>query len=94
MILCYTELHVIFRVGVNVMEQIDMFDIINTKNEIPDKKIPKTAVLKKKELWCPYCSKPVIFTADRVLGVKRCPYCGISNKDYNVKMVNDRWIKR
>lgn len=72
--------------------QIDMFNIINTKKETPDKEIPEGAKLKKKQLWCPYCSKPVIFLIDKVLGVKKCPYCGISEKDYNVKMVNDTWI--
>lgn len=73
-------------------KQIDMFDIINTKNETPDRKLPERIKLKKKELWCPYCSKPVIFLTDKTLGVKKCPYCGISEKDYSVKMVNDKWI--
>lgn len=73
-------------------KQIDMFDIINTRNENPDKKIPETAKLKKKELWCPYCSKPVIFQMDKIFRVKKCPYCGISEKDYNVKLVNDKWL--
>ena len=73
-------------------KQIDMFDVINTRNETPDRKLPERIKLKKKELWCPYCSKPVIFLMDKTLGVKKCPYCGISEKDYNVKMVNDKWI--
>lgn len=80
------------KAGENMDKQIDMFDIINTKNETPDRKLPERIKLKKKELWCPYCSKPVIFLTDKTLGVKKCPYCGISERDYSVKMVNDKWI--
>jgi len=73
-------------------KQIDMFHTINTKNEEPDKEIPEKAKLTNKQRWCPYCSKPVIFIKDKVHGVKRCPYCNISDKDYNVKMVNNKWL--
>jgi uncharacterized Zn-finger protein len=73
-------------------KQIDMFPIINTKNEDPDKTIPEYARLTNKQMWCPYCSKPVIFNLDKKLGVRRCPFCGISEKDYNVKLVNNKWI--
>jgi uncharacterized Zn-finger protein len=72
--------------------QIDMFSVINIKNENPDRTIPKGVKLKGKEKWCPYCSKPVIFVKDKVRGVKRCPYCNISHKDYHVKMVNNNWV--
>ncbi|MDD2446864.1 MAG: hypothetical protein PHY91_04130 [Tissierellia bacterium] len=72
--------------------QTDMFSIINNKNEIPDKHIPKGVKLKKREMWCPYCSKPVMFIKDKAHGVKRCPYCNISDKDYYVKMVNRNWF--
>lgn len=73
-------------------KQLDMFNIINKRNEIPDKKIPKGIKLINNEIWCPYCSKPIILVFDKVLGVKKCPYCGISEKDYNIKLVNDKWI--
>lgn len=72
--------------------QLDMFEVINTRNNIPDKEIPKDAKLKDNQKWCPYCSKPVIFVRDHGHGVNRCPYCSISDKDYNVKMVNNRWL--
>lgn len=72
--------------------QLDMFEIINTRNENPDKEIPEEIKLRDKQSWCPYCSKPVIFIKDKAHGVKRCPYCSISSKDYNVKMVNNRWL--
>lgn len=72
-------------------KQIDMFSIINTRNENPDKEIPENIKLKAKELWCPYCSKPVVFIKDKESGVKKCPYCKVSNKDYNVKQVNGLW---
>lgn len=73
-------------------EQTNMFSIINIKNENPDKKTPKGVKLNKKEMWCPYCSKPVIFIKDKEHGIRRCPYCNISNRDYYVKMVNKSWI--
>jgi len=73
-------------------KQIDMFDTINTRNETPDKEMPESVNLTKKQRWCPYCSKPVVFIRDKVSGVKRCPYCNISEKDYNVKMVNNNWL--
>lgn len=73
-------------------KQTDMFSIININNKKPDTSIPDGVKLKKKELWCPYCSKPVIFIRDKELGVKKCPYCKVSDRDYNVKMVNKRWI--
>lgn len=72
--------------------QIIMFPIINTKNENPDKTIPDKAKLTNKQMWCPYCSKPVVFVLDNRLGVRKCPYCGISDKDYNVKKVNNKWF--
>lgn len=72
--------------------QLDMFSVINTRNDEPDREIPKDAKLKDNEKWCPYCSKPVIFIRDQAHGVNRCPYCSISDKDYNVKMVNNRWL--
>lgn len=73
-------------------KQIDMFLTINTINENPDKTIPEKAKLTNKQMWCPYCSKPVVFVSDKRLGVRKCPYCGISDKDYNVKKVNNKWI--
>ncbi|MGN9164502.1 hypothetical protein ACTNDY_04320 [Tissierellaceae bacterium HCP3S3_D8] len=73
-------------------KQEDMFSIINIKNKEPDTNIPEGVKLKEKELWCPYCSKPVIFIRDKKLGVKRCPYCKVSNRDYNVKQVNKKWL--
>lgn len=75
-----------------VDNQIDMFNIINTRNENPDTELPKSVKLKEKEMWCPYCSKPAIFKKHKNLGVKKCPYCGISENDYNVKQVNKRWL--
>lgn len=73
-------------------DQLDMFETINTRNETPDKDIPEGANLKDYQRWCPYCSKPVIFIKDKERGIKKCPYCGISNRDYSVKMVNHKWL--
>lgn len=74
-------------------KQIDMFGIININNKNPDTSIPEGVKLKGRELWCPYCSKPVIFIKDKDLGVRKCPYCKVSERDYNVKQVNKRWIQ-
>ncbi|MBU5427013.1 hypothetical protein KQI41_11370 [Tissierella pigra] len=73
-------------------EQRDMFSIININNKNPDSDIPKDVKLRPKELWCPYCSKPVIFIKDKELGVRKCPYCKVSDRDYNVKKINKKWL--
>ena len=73
-------------------KQLDMFGEINEMNETPDRVLPEGVKLDAKQSWCPYCSKPVIFVMDKSLGVKRCPYCGISDKDFNVRMINNKWV--
>ena len=73
-------------------KQIDMFGAINTNNKIPDISMPEGVKLKPRQLWCPYCSKHVMFVKDKERGIKRCPYCGISDRDYNVKQVNKKWL--
>lgn len=60
-------------------------------NNQPDRAIPNNVKLKRGQYWCPYCSNPVKFINDEKLGVKRCPICGISNRDYYVKKVNNLW---
>ncbi|NBI07572.1 hypothetical protein [Senegalia massiliensis] len=56
--------------------------------KVKNKVLPKNIRLKDKQLWCPYCSCPVIFQKDKNLGTKRCPLCSISIRDYWVKKVN------
>lgn len=73
------------------LKQIDMFNLTKVANKEPDKTIPKGVKLKRGQLWCPYCSNPVVFVKDNTLGVKKCPICGISDRDFNVKMVNNIW---
>ena len=68
-------------------EQMNLFKLIKF-NENPDEKIPKGVVLTKIQIWCPYCSNKVIFKKDKKLGIKKCPICNISEKDYWVKKVN------
>ena len=73
-------------------KQTDIFEIVKPElNEIPDKKIPKDIHLKSGQLYCPHCSNVGAFKRDKKLGVGRCPYCGVSERDYNVKLVNSRW---
>lgn len=38
--------------------------------------------------WCPYCAKVVMLVKDSYLGVKRCPLCGISDRDNYMKIAN------
>lgn len=72
-------------------KQINLFSIIRDKSKEPDKVIPKGIKIDRGMLWCPYCSTIVKFIKDKQLGVSRCPFCRISDRDYSVKMVNKRW---
>lgn len=74
-----------------MLEQTDMFSIGIDVNKEPDKFIPKGVKLKKGQLWCPYCSNIVKFIKDKKLGVSKCPFCGISNRDFHVRKVNKLW---
>lgn len=71
----------------DISEQMNLFKLIKF-NDNPDKSKPKNIVLSKKQLWCPYCSNKVVFKKDKKLGVKKCPICSISEKDFWVKKVN------
>jgi rubrerythrin len=73
------------------LKQIDIFSLTKNINEEPDKSIPKGVKLKKGQLWCPYCSNPVMFVKDNKLNIKKCPICGISDRDFWVKKVNNIW---
>lgn len=68
-----------------------MFKYFRNKDRQSDDFIPSGVKLKKDQLWCPYCSNIVKFIRDKELGVYKCPYCGISDRDYNVKKVNKKW---
>lgn len=68
-------------------EQLTLFKLLKF-NHTPDKKIPDYISLSGRQLWCPYCSNKVIFVKDKALGVKKCPICGITERDYWVKKVN------
>ncbi|MDR7870136.1 MAG: hypothetical protein RIN55_04700 [Tissierellaceae bacterium] len=72
-------------------KQVDMFGIIVSINKEPDKSIPKGVKLKEGQLWCPYCSNIVKFVKDDHLGINKCPFCGISDSEYSVRMVNKLW---
>lgn len=69
-------------------EQLSIFSLIDFNKE-PDKQIPPNISFKKNQIWCPYCSTKVVFKRDKNLGVKKCPICGITIKDYWVKKVNN-----
>jgi len=69
-------------------KQMSLFKLMDF-NKQPDSEIPQGIHLSGKQLWCPYCSNKVIFKRDKKLGVKKCPICGITEKDYWVKKVNN-----
>ncbi|PKM70642.1 MAG: hypothetical protein CVU93_01040 [Firmicutes bacterium HGW-Firmicutes-18] len=68
-------------------EQLSLFKLVQF-NKQPDKSIPDKIHLSGKQQWCPYCSNKVIFVRDKKLGVKKCPVCNITERDYWVKRVN------
>lgn len=72
-------------------DQTNIFDLTRDKNKVPDKAIPEGIKIQRGLLWCPYCSTVVKFVKDKHLGVGRCPFCGVSDRDYNVKKVNKIW---
>lgn len=74
-------------VDMDISEQMNLFRLIKF-NDNPDESMPKNIALSKKQLWCPYCSNKVVFKRDKKLGIKKCPICNISEKDFWVKKVN------
>lgn len=74
-------------------QENNMFNKIIKINSKPDSKIPDNVKLKENQVWCPYCSNIVVFIKDKSKGVKKCPYCSISDRDYNVRKINKLWIK-
>ncbi len=70
-----------------ISEQLSLFRLVQF-NKTPDQKKPDCVSLSGNQLWCPYCSNKVIFIKDKRLGVKKCPICNITEKDYWVKKVN------
>lgn len=65
-----------------------LFDLVPKPKTVKDRQLPEGINLKSKYLWCPYCSMPVIFQKDKKLGVKKCPSCSITDRDFWVKKVN------
>lgn len=72
-------------------EQANIFNLTRDRGKEPDKTIPKGVKVGRGLLWCPYCSTIVKFERDKQLGVNKCPFCGISDRDFHVKMVNKKW---
>jgi len=73
-------------------KEYNLFSLVHRdKDKPPDEVIPERVELKVNQMWCPYCSTPVVFVKDKKFGVKRCPICGISDRDYYVKRLNSKW---
>jgi transcription elongation factor Elf1 len=53
---------------------------------------------KNNHAWCPYCGKETIFGLDKKLDSTRCIACGISSRDFYVRILNglgkDRELER
>lgn len=78
--------------GDSMNKEYNLFSLTKyNANVNPDKTIPTHVKLKNKQMWCPYCSCPVIFLKDKEFNVRECPLCGISDRDYYVKLVNKMW---
>jgi hypothetical protein len=54
----------------------------------PDK--PEGLRLSASEAWCPYCGRPTVFRHNKFVGIKHCPRCGISDRDFYVRRAN-KW---
>lgn len=65
-----------------------LFDLFEKPKEVKDKVLPKNINLSSGYVWCPYCSMPVKLIKDKKFGIKKCPICSISEKDYWMKKVN------
>lgn len=75
-----------------MVKELNLFSLVKPIiNESADEKIPDRVNLKANQMWCPYCSSPVVFVKANSLGVKKCPACGISERDYYVKRLNSKW---
>lgn len=51
-------------------------------------KPPQGVTVPKGYHWCPYCSMSVKLVKDKKLGIKRCPICSMSSRDYHMKNAN------
>jgi hypothetical protein len=72
-------------------------ELISRRKTFPK---PKGLILKRNDLWCPYCVKPRQFKGNQLVQLdgisfisdyKRCVVCGISDNDYHVKTMNHLW---
>lgn len=52
--------------------------------------IPEGIDIGKKKMWCPYCQTVNEFKKTQG-GYKNCPICGISNQDFYVKVLNNKF---
>jgi hypothetical protein len=72
-----------------------IFKPLLSKEELPKKvqfeELPADIKLKRGEWFCPYCGSASKFIDDKFKGCKRCSFCGISEDDYYVKMLNHLW---
>lgn len=52
---------------------------------------PEDFKRKGNKWWCPYCRKIRVFKLDKVFDIKRCPVCGIGERDWYVRRYNNLW---
>lgn len=55
---------------------------------LSESKKPEGLKTKPYHLWCPYCGMYTHFRKDGYLGVNRCERCGITHRDFFVKVAN------
>ncbi|MGI6405528.1 MAG: hypothetical protein ACOX2E_03455 [Syntrophaceticus sp.] len=59
---------------------------------------PKDYRWRKSRAWCPYCGKETTFGWDKKVDATRCMDCGISSREFHVRVLNgmgkDRELER
>ncbi len=69
-------------------EQLNLFKLVKFDTH-PNEK-PINIKLSRNQIWCPYCSNIVVLKKDNRSGVKKCPICNISERDFWVKKINTK----
>ena len=71
------------------------FKPILSREEIPKKmmfkEIPEGLILKRGEWFCPLCGHASVWKTDEFYKSKRCSWCGLSESEFWVRMVNKIW---
>ena len=57
----------VWKGGVAMDDDYNLFSLVKPKiNDVPDATMPDNVKLKNNQMWCPYCSSPVVFIKLRI----------------------------